>query len=61
MAAGLLCKFTLISVCLSRKNKRLSLGVCSQIDLIDEMNRSGSMEFSVPAADADTFFPIQAR
>jgi coatomer subunit delta len=28
------------------------------IDLIDEGNRSGSMEFSVPAADASAFFPI---
>lgn len=31
-----------------------------QIDLIDEMNRSGAMEFVVPAVDSDTFFPIQA-
>lgn len=31
------------------------------IDLIDEMNRSGSMEMVLPAEDPDTFFPIQVR
>eukprot|EP00959_Pyramimonas_sp_CCMP1952_P162956 3406916-Pyramimonas_sp.AAC.1 len=29
------------------------------IDLIDDTNRSGSMEFVVPAADVDVFFPIE--
>ena len=28
------------------------------IDLVDEQNRSGSMEFVVPACDAATFFPV---
>jgi len=29
------------------------------IDLIDNTNRSGSLEFVVPATDADMFFPIE--
>mmetsp|Transcript_30628 Transcript_30628/g.66846 ORF Transcript_30628/g.66846 Transcript_30628/m.66846 type:complete len:543 (-) Transcript_30628:189-1817(-) len=29
------------------------------IDLIDDTNRSGSLEFVVPAADVDVFFPIE--
>ena len=29
-----------------------------QIDLIDDQNRNGSMEFSVPASDPAAFFPI---
>ncbi|KQK10441.1 coatomer subunit delta-3 [Brachypodium distachyon] len=29
--------------------------------LVDKSNRSGSMEFSVPAADPSTFFPISVR
>jgi hypothetical protein len=37
----------------SRKNCMLW-----SIDLIDSGNRSGSMEFVVPAADAAAFFPI---
>lgn len=32
-----------------------------QIDLIDSTNRTGSMEFVVPAADSSSFFPIDAR
>ena len=28
------------------------------IDIVDDANRSGSMEFAVPAADAGAFFPI---
>lgn len=32
-----------------------------QIDLIDSTNRTGSMEFVVPAADSASFFPIDAR
>ena len=30
------------------------------IELIDNTNRTGSAEFVVPAAPADTFFPIEA-
>ncbi|KAF5836447.1 hypothetical protein DUNSADRAFT_5953 [Dunaliella salina] len=29
------------------------------IELIDETNRSGSMEFVVPAADSDSFYPVE--
>lgn len=29
------------------------------VDLIDDTNRSGSMEFVVPAADPDAFYPIE--
>lgn len=29
------------------------------VDLIDDTNRSGSMEFVVPASDADSFYPIE--
>jgi hypothetical protein len=29
------------------------------IELIDNTNRTGSAEFVVPAAPADTFFPIE--
>jgi hypothetical protein len=29
------------------------------IDLIDNTNRSGSMEFVVPAADPEAFYPIE--
>jgi hypothetical protein len=29
------------------------------IDLIDNTNRSGSMEFVVPACDADALYPIE--
>lgn len=29
------------------------------IDLIDDTNRSGSLEFVVPACDPDTFYPIE--
>lgn len=29
------------------------------IDLIDDSNRAGSMEFVVPAADSDSFFPVE--
>lgn len=28
------------------------------IDLLDDSNRSGSLEFVVPAASAETFFPV---
>lgn len=28
------------------------------IDLIDDTNRSGSMEFVVPACDAESFYPV---
>ena len=31
------------------------------IDLIDDTNRSGSMEFVVPATDADSFYPVEVR
>lgn len=31
------------------------------IDLIDDSNRNGSMEFVVPATDADTFYPIEVH
>mmetsp|Transcript_14015 Transcript_14015/g.30321 ORF Transcript_14015/g.30321 Transcript_14015/m.30321 type:complete len:516 (+) Transcript_14015:163-1710(+) len=31
------------------------------IDLIEDTNRSGSMEFVVPAADAENFYPIQVN
>jgi hypothetical protein len=31
------------------------------IELIDNTNRTGSAEFVVPAAPADTFFPIEVR
>jgi len=30
-----------------------------EIELIDNSNRNGSMEFAVPACDTDTFFPIE--
>lgn len=29
------------------------------IDLIDDTNRSGSMEFVVPACDSEAFYPIE--
>lgn len=29
------------------------------IDLIDDTNRSGSLEFVVPAAEAESFFPVE--
>jgi hypothetical protein len=29
------------------------------IDLIDNTNRSGSLEFVVPACDPETFYPIE--
>ncbi len=29
------------------------------IDLIDDTNRSGSMEFVVPAADPESFYPVE--
>ena len=32
-----------------------------QIDVIDDSNRSGTMEFSIPAADPSAFFPIDVR
>jgi coatomer subunit delta len=31
------------------------------IDLIDDTNKNGSMEFVVPACDADTFFPVDVH
>ncbi len=31
------------------------------IDLIDDTNRSGSMEFVVSAADTDAFYPVEVR
>jgi hypothetical protein len=31
------------------------------IDLIDDSNRTGSMEFVVSAADAEAFYPIEVR
>lgn len=31
------------------------------IDLIDNTNRSGSLEFVVPACDPETFYPIEVR
>lgn len=31
------------------------------IQLIDDSNRSGSMEFTVPATDTDGFFPIDVH
>lgn len=32
-----------------------------ELDLIDNTNKSGAMEFVVPAADASSFFPIEVR
>jgi hypothetical protein len=29
------------------------------VDLVDESNRTGSMEFVVPAAATDSFFPVE--
>jgi hypothetical protein len=29
------------------------------VDLIDDTNRSGAMEFVVPMSDADAFYPIE--
>lgn len=43
-----------------RYNSRTSVLEWS-IVLIDNSNRSGSLEFSVPPADPSTFFPISAR
>ena len=31
------------------------------IDLIDDSNRTGSMEFVVSAADAEAFYPVEVR
>lgn len=31
------------------------------LELVDASNKSGSMEFVVPAAQADAFFPIEVR
>jgi len=31
------------------------------VDLVDQSNRNGSMEFAVPAADAGSFFPIDIQ
>ena len=31
------------------------------IDLIDDTNRSGSMEFVVAATEADTFYPVEVN
>lgn len=41
-----------------RFDSRRSVIVWS-IDLIDDTNRSGSMEFVVPATDADSFYPVE--
>jgi hypothetical protein len=41
---------------------RFDRGQCCliwSIDLIDDTNRSGSMEFVVPAADPDVFYPVE--
>lgn len=32
-----------------------------EIELIDDSNRNGSMEFAVPACDMDTFFPVEVN
>jgi hypothetical protein len=32
-----------------------------EMDLIDQTNKSGAMEFVVPATDAGSFFPIEVR
>jgi coatomer subunit delta len=29
------------------------------VDMIDDANRSGAMEFVTPASDSDSFFPIE--
>lgn len=31
------------------------------IDLIDNTNRSGSLEFVVPACDPEVFYPVEVR
>ena len=41
-----------------RYDARRSMLLCT-IELIDNTNRSGSMEFVVPGADTEVFFPIE--